>query len=112
LAGRAVEDYLRRLSVAHSPSDAPRLSKAEAQLLQEINRGLPEVTWRRYHELIAQRRAGTLTDDEFDELKRLTDTVEVTHARRMEKLAELARVRQISLDELMAELGLQDPGYV
>jgi hypothetical protein len=30
----------------------------------------------------------------------------------MEELADLARLRKVSLDDLMAELGLQDPGYV
>jgi hypothetical protein len=53
-----------------------------------------------------------LTNDEWEELNSLTDDVELAHARRMEKLADLARLRKVSLDDLMAELGLQDPGYV
>jgi hypothetical protein len=77
-----------------------------------INQGLPETVWRRYHELVARRRDGTLTDDEYEALKSLTDDVELAHSRRMEKVADLARLREVSLDDLMAELGLQDPGCV
>jgi DNA repair photolyase len=112
VARRAVEEYLRRVSATNAAQVGLHLSKAEAKLLQEINQGLPESIWRRYHELVGKRREGTLTDDEYEELKSLTDDVELAHARRMEKLADLARLRQVPLDDLMAELGLQDPGYV
>ena len=112
LARRAVEDYLRRTPLASTPHTSGRLPRAEAQLLQEINRGLSEIAWRRYHELVARRRAETLTEAEYEELVSLTDEVELANARRMENLAELAKLRRASLDDLMAELGLQDPGYV
>ena len=112
VARRAVEEYLRSVSVANAAHAGQRLSKAETHLLQEINQGLPETVWRRYHELVARRRDGTLTDNEYEALKSLTDDVELAHARRMEKVADLARLREVPLDDLMAELGLQDPGYV
>lgn len=112
LARRAVKEYLRCVSAASAGPDGMRLTKAEAQLLQEINQGLPAATWQRYHELVGRRRDGTLTEPEYDELTRLTDEVELAHARRMEKLADLARLRHVSLDQIMAELGLRDPGYV
>lgn len=111
LARRAVEEYLRNVAASTARGGA-RLTKAEAQLLQEINQGLPEAAWARYHELVGRRRDGTLTEQEYEELTRLTDEIELAHARRMEKLADLARLRHVSLDEIMDELGLQDPGYV
>jgi hypothetical protein len=73
---------------------------------------LPEAVWLRYHRLVAKRRDGTLTDNEYEESKSLTDDVELAHARRVEKLVDLARLREVSLDDLMAELGLRNPGYV
>ena len=111
LARRAVEEYLRRRHSGEAPHEGVCLPIAEAQLLQEINRGLPETAWRRYHELVARRRAETLTEEEYGELISLTDEVELANARRMEKLAHLARLRRVSLDQLMDELGFQDPGY-
>lgn len=41
--------------------NTPRLSRAESELIQEINKGLPVEIWRQYHALIARRNAGTLT---------------------------------------------------
>jgi hypothetical protein len=40
------------------------LSHTESQLLQEINTGWDEATWRHYRELIEKRRAEALTRDE------------------------------------------------
>jgi len=112
LAKCVLEDYLRRRPTGIATRTVPGLPRGEARLLQEINQGLPETTWRRYHELVARRRDSTLTADEHEELKSLTDSVELAHSRRMERLADLARLRGVSLDESMAELGLRDPGYV
>jgi hypothetical protein len=90
----------------------PRLSQAEGKLLQAINTGLPESTWNRYHELIARRRAETMTPEEQAELIQLTTRVEQMHVARLEKLIELARIRGVKVETLMDELGLRDPGYV
>jgi hypothetical protein len=94
------------------PCLPPRLSAAEGQLLQAINEGLPESTWNRYHELIARRRAETLTPDEHAELIQLTTRVEQMNVARLEKLIELAKIRGVKVESLMDELGLRDPGYV
>lgn len=87
------------------------LPSAEAQLLQQINTGFDEEEWSLYRALIARRRVGTLQPDEQQELIRLTDRLEQANARRIGALAELAQIRQIDLDELMDELGIQSPGY-
>ncbi|MFW0859217.1 MAG: hypothetical protein AAGB97_03420 [Dehalococcoidia bacterium] len=62
----------------------------EAKLLLKINEGFPPELRKRYNELIAKRRAESLTPDEYDELLCLTDEVESLEALRMEYLAELA----------------------
>jgi len=90
----------------------PHLPEAEALLLKQINEGLPQETWRRYHELMARRRAEALTPDEQAELVGLSDRVEQLNARRIECLAELARRRQMSLPDLMEQLGIKAPPYV
>jgi len=61
------------------------------------------------NELIAKRRAETLTPDEHAALIALSDQIEDLNARRVECLAELARLRQLSLSELMQQLGLKLP---
>jgi hypothetical protein len=83
------------------------LPSAETDLLRRINEGLPEKDVSRYHELMDKRRAGILIPEEYQELLRLTDTAEAIQARRIQDLAELARLRGTSLSALMEELGLK-----
>ena len=90
---------------------APSLLQDEARLLLKINQGLSPEVQKRYDELIAKRWSESLTTDEYDELLRLTDQIENLEARRMEYLAELARLRQTSLTKLMENLGIHPPDY-
>jgi predicted ATPase len=81
-------------------------------LLQQINQGLPQETWQRYHELIDKRRAESLTPDEHATLIALSDQIEELNARRVGYLVELARLRQTPLEALMQQLGIQTLPYV
>jgi hypothetical protein len=80
------------------------MSNNEAELLLQINQGLPPEIQQRYQELIAKRRSETLTSDEYSELLRLTGTVESLEAKRVESLAELAIHRKTSITALMEQL--------
>jgi hypothetical protein len=101
---RALQEHVRR---HQNLPDC--LTAEETVLLKQINQGLPEETWQRYRELVAKRRAATLTPAEHEELKALTNEVELWNARRVELVAELARRRQLPLARMMAELGLSPP---
>ncbi len=86
---------------------AAPLSPVETELLQHINLGLSEASWQRYHELIARRRAETLTLSEQQELIGLSDQIEEANVRRIEALIELARRRGMPLEALMRQLGIK-----
>ena len=110
---RYVVDTVReRLHRAKSMPTAPRFSKAESELMQRINEGLPVETWRQYHVLIAEREAGTLTPGRQQILVGLVDEVEIAHARRLGDLMELASLRGTTLDAVMDDLGIFRPTYV
>jgi hypothetical protein len=83
------------------------LPKREAELLFKINRGLPPATQRRLNELIDKRRAETINAKELRELKKLTDQIEESDAKRLELLTELARLRNVPLRKLIKQLGLK-----
>lgn len=100
----AIKERVRRTG------DADRVS-TESRLLEQISAGLPPAIWQRYHELTAKRRDETLTDEEYPELLRLTDEVELWNARRLELLLELARLRGVPLRTLMEQMGLGQPPY-
>jgi hypothetical protein len=85
------------------------LPRAEAELLQRINKGLPEATWERYRALKTKRDAETLTDAEHAELIRLVNEVEGWNVRRLEAVAELAKLRGVPFPDLFQQLGLGPP---
>lgn len=113
--GRSVADLIRtgvdvllRNEVNRSGSGRARsLSQRESELLLGINRGLPGDQEERYRELMSRRRTGSLAAEEHQELLRLTDEAERLQAERIERLAELARLRAKPLVALMEELGVR-----
>jgi hypothetical protein len=109
LAPAELERFASQVFALVAHRRAPSLSHDETELLLAINEGIPPEAGARYAALIARRREGSLTPDEVGELVRLGDGVEVMDARRAEHLAKLARLRGVSLDEVMASLGLRAP---
>jgi hypothetical protein len=109
LSTEEVAEILQRLLALKAQRTAPSLPQAESQLIDEINRGLPDEASARYQALMGQRREGTLTPEEYRELLRLSDQAEELEAARIRALSELARLRGTSLAEVMEELGIQAP---
>jgi len=83
------------------------LSERETELLLKINQGLPPDTQQRVNELIDKRQSYTITQDELQELIQLTDQIEMFDAERLKHLIGLARLRGITLDELIKKLGIK-----
>jgi hypothetical protein len=90
---------------------APSLPRKEAELLQKINQGLSIEVQQRFTLLTAKRRTETLTAEEYQELLELVDEIELKDAKRVEYLAELAQLRNISLRMLMKQLDIRPPAY-
>lgn len=72
---------------------------------------MPPHIQQRFNELVAKRQAETLTPEELQELLQLTDQIETSDAQRVQYLGELARLRGISLPDLMKELGIHPARY-
>jgi hypothetical protein len=106
-----LEEFVHQVLALWAKRQAPRLSEDESELLGRINRGLPPDLWKRYKELISKRQDESLTPAQYAELQRLTDQVEELEAKRVADLAELARLRQVSFDELLSQLGIRTPTY-
>jgi hypothetical protein len=90
---------------------APHLSADESELLTRINQGLPVEDRARMRALVDKRDSETITDAEWRELTALTDRLELLQADRLAALAELAKLRGVTLDEVMAQLGIQFPDH-
>lgn len=103
---RTLEERLRQAQDSTAPTP-----DVETDLLRHINLGLSQATWRRYHELVAKRRAEKLTPEEQTALVAISDQIEEANARRMAYLVELARLRKTSLGAVMADLGIKPATY-
>lgn len=90
---------------------APRLSKKETELFLIINQGLPADQQKRIEELTEKMEFESITDAEHAELLRLTDAMEIAQVKRLKAVAELAKVRNVSLSEMMHQLGLEPGRY-
>lgn len=80
----------------------------EAELFQRIRLTvLPETELGEYYRLSALCQAEQLHDNEHESLLRLTHRAEALHAERLKYVAELAKLRGISLRQAMSDLGLR-----
>ena len=82
---------------------SPSLSKRETELMLKINKGLSPETQKHFDELNKKRQAEKLTPSEHKELLNMIEQIEKSDAERIGYMAELARIRGISLAELMNE---------
>jgi hypothetical protein len=105
LSPQELNELLEHVLHLRAQRMAPSLSPGEAGLLEQVNSPFPQR--RRYRQLIAKRRAGTLTPSEQEELKQLTEQEERHNVRCVEALARLAELRGKGLAEMMSDLGLE-----
>lgn len=106
-----LEQFADRVIAIRAKRRAPSLTNRETNLLQQINEAVPAVIQSRFDDLVQQREAGSLTREEHQELLQLVDVVEQIDAHRMEALAELAQLRNVSLREVMKQLGIQTSSH-
>jgi Arc/MetJ-type ribon-helix-helix transcriptional regulator len=110
-----VEDVITSLILKENkrPSQQSLMTfPSETALLQAIYQGVPIAIQQRYDELRECLHDETLTPNEHQELLQLVDVVEQCEVDRLEKLIQLAKLRHMSLDELMQQLNLKrSPSY-
>ncbi|MCC5629506.1 STAS/SEC14 domain-containing protein [Nostoc sphaeroides CHAB 2801] len=107
-----LERFVSQVLALQAQRKASSLPQTEAELLLKINQGIPSDTQNHYNELLSKREAENITSNEYRELLNLTEQIEKLQAQRIEYLAELARLRGISLIALMENLGIQTQMYV
>ena len=104
-----LEHFAEQVTLLLAQRKVNSLPTQETELLQQINQGLPAKTQQRYSDLQAKLQAETITPAEHQDLLTLIDTVEQADANRLQALITLAKLRQVSLADLMAQLGIQPP---
>lgn len=109
LSPRDLERLRKRVIAVRAKQRASTLPRKEAQLLAKINQPFAEQT--RYDGLIAKRNAATLSQTEYAKLLMLTKQSEAFAAKRVGALSELAVLRNVTLAELMQQLGIHRLPY-
>jgi hypothetical protein len=94
-----LENLVNQMLLLRARRKAPVLSAEESKLLLKINQGVPPDLHQRYRTLAEKRDAETLTDVGYQELMSLSDRIEIL----------AAQFRQISLLQLMDNLGVEAP---
>lgn len=102
-----LERFVAKLFALKAREETPNLSEAETELLLKINQDIPATARKRMNELIDKRVANLITQTELDELIQLTDQSEELGVERLKCLIELSALRNITLDELMRQLGIK-----
>jgi hypothetical protein len=102
-----LDRLIHQVAVLRVSRKAQVLPEEEAQLLQQINQGVPTDLRAQYQVLRAKREAEILTEPEHQSLIQLSSQIEQLGAQRLEAMATLAQLRQVSLTELMQSLGIQ-----
>lgn len=102
-----LDHFIEEILQFKAKKNAPNLSKQESELLLKINQNLPRELEQEYQILIEKRHQETLTEFEYDQLLELTDQVEKYQAQRLEYLTQLAQIRQVSLTNLIIEMGIK-----
>lgn len=103
----ALEERLKRTTKGN-PAVAP-LSAKESVILRQVNEWMPSETWQKYQELREKLWAETLTEAEHQLLIEISHQIEIINAQRIRFIAELARLRRVSLEEMMSQLGINLP---
>jgi hypothetical protein len=105
LNARELDEVVRQSALLRAQQVVPSLPQAEAALLLKINAGVVPADLRmRWAELDGRYQQGTLTADEREEHLQLLDQIELLNAERLGYLVQLAQLRQLDLDDLMAQL--------
>jgi hypothetical protein len=106
-----MEQLVDQIIAIRAERVAPHLTSDESALLARINKGLSHEGRTRMRALIEKRDDETIATEEWQELLSLTDRLELLHADRLAALVELSKLRGVTLDEVMGQLGIQFPDH-
>ena len=107
-----LDRFLQQVIALRTQRRADVLPVEEAHLLDSINQAIPATLQKEYQQLKTKLENESLSEREHDQLIELSKQIEQLGAKRLEALATLAQLRQVSLPELMSQLGLEPTSYV
>lgn len=104
-----IEQLLTEIGMVLARRKAVSVSNRESELLKKIGSSLPANVQNRYNSLQTKSVNGQLGESEHQEYLGLIKIVENADVERLQHLIELARLRGVTLDKVMAQLGIRTP---
>jgi hypothetical protein len=101
-----LDSFVGQILQIRGKRQAPNVAAAEADLLQKITHCIPPNLQTRFNELVKQRQANTIDEASLQELRDLSNQIELLEADRIRHLAQLAQLRSTSIDDLIQQLHL------
>ncbi len=108
---RTLDQFTERVLALRAKRYAPSLRANESDLLQKINQGVPTSVRSRFHYLNERLHEELIAPEEHQELLQLIEQIEMADVARLKAMIELARLRNVSVNTLMQQLGIHIPTY-
>ena len=113
LVPQDLEYVVQKLVALRASRQVAGLNDAESVLMEKINRSLPAAQLQHFQYLDERRRDEMLTATEHTELLTLIIEMEKLNVERVQYLTTLAQLRNVTVRELIQQLGLlPNPLYV
>ena len=107
LDNRSLDIFIDSIVSLRVRREVSNKQKEEASLLEKINKGLSLKQVEQFKMLNKKRLDETLTTSEYDELLVLLEKTEKFNTIRVKHLSALARLRNVSVRELMKQLDIK-----
>ena len=110
--GMSLEHYISQLLTDTSISTLNKKGKkstTEIELLQKIQLDVQADDLNEFYRLTQLFKSGKITEQERDTLIQLNDLVEIAHAKRMQYVIQLAKLRKVPFDKVLSDLGIKQP---
>jgi hypothetical protein len=107
--GMPLERYISQLLTATSLSKNVKKKKllTEQELLTHCQLDIQIADLEEYHWLRTLFKIDKITENERESLIELNNLIEIAHAKRMNYVFQLAKLRNISLENTMLDLGIK-----
>jgi hypothetical protein len=107
--GMPLERYISQLLTATSLSKNVKKKKllTEQELLTHCQLDIQIADLEEYHRLRTLFKTDKITENERESLIELNNLIEIAHAKRMNYVFQLAKLRNISLENTMLDLGIK-----
>ena len=106
LDNRSLDTFIANIVSLRARRITPDKQKQEAFLLEKINKSLSLQDTLRFKFLNQKHAEGNITEQEYAELSLLVEKIEKLNVNRLKYMTALAQIRNVSVRELMIQLGI------